>query len=132
MVFQFLLSMLLALHTFPCFLSPFVWNSEKSPSSQILEFTEPSAGSAAPSSPGLLPACALQGAQQGCSEAGLPGNAAGIPEQEHLMISKVFSSLGNPGILCWCTGTRSPGKGEQEFHIELGRTHSSVRTKNSS
>lgn len=48
-MFKFLLSMLLALHTFPCFLSPFphlIWNLEKFHSSQILEFTEPSSSSA--------------------------------------------------------------------------------------
>lgn len=99
MMFQFLLSMLLALHTFPCFLSPFVWNWEKSHSSQIVGFTEPSAGSAAPSCPDLCPAQALPGSREhsraavrlGCLEMQL--ELDGIPEQHR------EAALGAPGDL---------------------------------
>lgn len=70
MMFKFLLSMLLALHTFPCFLSPFphlIWNLEKFHSSQILEFTEPSSSSAVhyPLVYFQSVTCHVSGAQQG-------------------------------------------------------------------
>lgn len=137
MMFKFLLSMLLALHTFPCFLSPFphlIWNLEKFHSSQILEFTEPSSSSAVhyPLVYFQSVTCHVSGStaragvwldwlemqlETGAGleflrTTGMPSVGAAHPGQRlDLMISKVFPNLVNPGILYWCTGMHSPGEG---------------------
>lgn len=40
----------------------------------------------------------------------IPGMLS-VGAAQGLVISEVFSSLVNPGILCWCTGMHSPGEG---------------------
>lgn len=82
-MFKFLLSMLLALHTFPCFLSPFVWNSEKfhSKFSSLLNLLQVQLLRRA--RVGSLCPAGFRGAQQGLGwlEMQLGAAAGGIPEQ---------------------------------------------------
>lgn len=133
-MFQFLFSMLLALHTFPCFLSPFVWSQRNLPAAKFsgllnllqvqllhhpLACSQPVPCQVPESTAGLQ--WGWTGWNSWAAQAGCTGSTwwsqRSFPAQE---------------ILAFCAGAQGHAhleKGEQEFHIELGRANCSVKPK---